>query len=82
MTGGRRGRCVSDGAPAAGRDIGYGRGKRGFRNQYYATGLTGWQRAQMDAVAVPQAPPDDRMTQLEQRLDDALARLARLEGTE
>ena len=92
MTGGRRGQCVSAGDVApAGRGMGYGRGMghgrsgrggRGYRNQYYATGLTGWQRAKMDAAAVPQTPPDDRMTQLEQRLDEALARLARVEGTE
>jgi hypothetical protein len=90
MTGGRRGRCVgvADAAPAGrgmgcGRGMGQGRGGRGYRNQYYATGLTGWQRAQMDTAADgPQAPRDDRVEQLEQRLDEALARLARLEGTE
>lgn len=85
MTGRRREQCASAvDVPPAGRGMGYGRsgrGGRGYRNQYYATGLTGWQRAQMDA-AVPQTPPDDRMTQLEQRLDEALARLARLEGAE
>lgn len=90
MAGGRRGQCVgAAGAPPAGRGMGYGRGGRGgrsgrgYRNQYYATGLTGWQRAQMDAAAdVPRAPQDDRVEQLGQRLDEALARLARLEGTE
>jgi hypothetical protein len=60
-----------------------GRGGRGSRNQYYATGFTGWQRAQMDAAAdVAPAPQDDRVERLEQRLDEALSRLARLEGTE
>ena len=44
MTGGRRGFC-GDAAPSAGRGDG-----RGRRNQFYATGLTGWQRAaQADA---------------------------------
>jgi len=63
--------------------MGYGRGGRGYRNQYYATGLTGWQRAQMDAPAgVAPAPQDDRMERLELRLDEALSKLARLEGTE
>jgi hypothetical protein len=69
-----------------GRGMGHGRGGRGgrgYRNQYYATGLTGWQRAQMDAAAdVPPALQDDRVERLEQRLDEALSRLARLEGTE
>ncbi len=45
MTGGGRGYCV---VPASGitRPAGRfsGRGGRGRRNQYYATGLTGWQR--------------------------------------
>jgi hypothetical protein len=63
--------------------MGYGRGGRGYRNQYYATGLTAWQRAQMDASTnAPQAPDGDRVEQIEQRLDEVLSRLARLEGTE
>jgi hypothetical protein len=66
--------------------MGYGRGMgggRGYRNRYHKTGLTGWQRAQMDASAdAPQAPGSGRMEQIEQRLDEALSRLARLEGTE
>jgi len=96
MTGGRRGRCVgvADAPPGSrgmgygralcdGRGMGFGRGGRGYRNQYYATGFTGWQRTRMDAAAdVSQAPRDDRMERLEQRLDEAVARLARLEGTE
>jgi hypothetical protein len=62
--------------------MGYG-GGRGYRHQFYATGLTGWQRAQMDAAAVARRPAaDDRMEQIEQRLDEALSRLARLEGAE
>jgi hypothetical protein len=66
-----------------GHGMGYGRGGRGFRNQYYATGLTGWQRAQTDAAAdMSPTPRDDRMERLEQRLDEALARLAQLEGTD
>jgi hypothetical protein len=84
MTGGRRGHCVGVAdVPPAGRGTGYGRGGRDYRSQYYATGLTGWQRAQMDAVAgAPPAPRVDRMERIEQRLDEVLARLAQLEGAE
>ena len=99
MTGGRRGRCMSEATgqpPAAGygrgagfgrgqgygRGAGPGRGGRGFRHQYNAIGLTGWQRAQMDTADVARAPQDDRVERLEQRLDEALARLAQLEGAE
>jgi len=89
MTGGRRGYCAGASAPAAvpwgsgrGVDGGPGRGGRGFRNQYYATGLTGWQRGQMDAPAQAPAQQNDRVAQLEARLEEALARLARLEGAE
>lgn len=71
LTGGGRGRCGG----------GYGAG-RGFRNQYYASGLTGWQRARMDAAARAPETRTDRIAELETRLDEALARLARLEGTE
>ena len=41
----------------AGRGAGMGRGGRGFRNQFHATGLTGWQRAQrgMQAWGAPQS---------------------------
>ncbi|MDD4956813.1 MAG: DUF5320 domain-containing protein [Candidatus Omnitrophica bacterium] len=48
MTGGGRGYCVmpSDRPVVAGGGMGIrGRGGRGRRNRYYATGLTGWQRA-------------------------------------
>ena len=98
MTGGRRGPCAGDAAiPGYGRGMGYARGGRGCRNQYYSTGLTGWQRAQMDesgglapvpgaVTAVPgdvaAVPAHDRLEQIEQRLDEVLARLTRLEGTE
>ena len=49
MTGGGRGFCVVPGSPAV-RGGFYGRGGRGrgggrgWRNWYYATGMTGWQR--------------------------------------
>jgi hypothetical protein len=37
--------------------FGRGGGGRGFRNMYYATGLTGWQRASMGAPAFVGAYP-------------------------
>ncbi len=49
LTGGRRGHCAGGaGHPAGG-------GGRGWRNQFHATGLSGWQRAaQADARATEQ----------------------------
>ena len=49
MTGGGRGYCAVPaggfaGRPRMGRAFGRG-GGRGWRNRYYATGLTGWQRS-------------------------------------
>ena len=39
--------------------FGFGRGGgRGWRNQYYATGLTGWQRAAGPATATVPPPPE------------------------
>lgn len=49
MTGGGRGYCampVSDIGDRFGRGSFYGRGGRGRRNCFYATGLPGWMRAQ------------------------------------
>jgi hypothetical protein len=61
MTGSAAGFCVGFGVPgytnfAAGRGCqawgrGRGGGGRGFRNWYYKTGLTGWQRATGDMPA-------------------------------
>lgn len=70
-----------------GRGAGYGFGGRGYRNEYYATGLTGWQRAwpsvATDATAASATTAGtDRLVQLESRLEDVLNRLARLERTE
>ena len=95
MTGGRRGRCVTDDVqipPAArhgpgrgmgrGRGTGPGHGGRGHRNQYYATELTGRQRAEMAAVPAVAAPDSDRLERIEAELTEALHRLSRLEGVE
>jgi hypothetical protein len=63
MTGGGRGLCAVPGSegclrPGIGRFFGRG-GGRGRRNMYYATGLTGWQRAGNPAYAggYPYAAP-------------------------
>jgi Family of unknown function (DUF5320) len=75
MTGGRRGFCAGA-YPSAGPG-----GGRGWRNQFYATGLTGWQRAAQD---IPQpvdaaASVADPFTRLESKLGEAIERLERLE---
>lgn len=78
MTGGRRGSC----AGATNRQWGGRGGGRGWRNQYYATGLTGWQRQ-----AQPYAPPAnvdepaaDPFARLEGKMFEILERLDRLEA--
>ena len=62
MTGRAAGYCA--GYPIPGCGFGgfgaFGRGRgggRGRRNRFYATGLTGWQRAGMGAYGVPTAYP-------------------------
>ena len=44
------------GFAGVGRGPGGGRGGRGFRNRFYATGLTGWQRAERGMQAWGVAP--------------------------
>ena len=75
MTGGRRGNCAGAfPSPGAGRG-------RGWRNQYYATGLTGWQRAaQASGLADTTEPAADPLSRIEGRLDEVLQRLERLEA--
>ncbi len=77
MTGGRRGFC-GDAACSPGRG-----GGRGRRNQFYATGLTGWQRdAQSDAQATaPMGGAPDPFARVEEKLAQVLERLDRLEST-
>ncbi|MFH1024732.1 MAG: DUF5320 domain-containing protein [Planctomycetota bacterium] len=74
VTGRGMGYCAGTGAPGyenAGRGPGMGRGRgfggggfgcggRGRRNMFYATGLTGWQRAAM-GVGAPAVQPDPEM---------------------
>jgi Family of unknown function (DUF5320) len=76
LTGGRRGWCAGD-ATGAGRG-----GGRGRRNQFYATGLTGWQRAaQADAqAAAPIGDSPDPFALLDEKLTQVLERLDRLES--
>ncbi len=78
LTGGRRGRCVGAApGPWPGRGGGYG-----WRNQYYATGLTGWQRAAQEAAQPMDAAGSaaDAFTRLESKLGEVFERLERLEA--
>lgn len=60
-----------------------GRGGRGYRNQYHAIGLTGWQHAEMAA-----APAGERLSdaahlgRIEAKIAEAPDKLSRLEGAE
>ena len=60
-----------------------GRGGRGYRNRYHATGFTGWQRAEMAAAPAGETVSDAaRLERLEAKLTAALDRLSQREGTE
>jgi hypothetical protein len=60
-----------------------GGGGRGRRNEYYATGLMGWQRATMAAAPGSEALSDsDRLERIETKLTEALDRLSKLERVE
>jgi hypothetical protein len=76
MTGGRRGSC-GDAPLSPGRGDG-----RGRSNQFYATGLTGWQRAaQADTQATaPTSDAPDALSRFGQKLTQVLERLDRLES--
>jgi len=103
MTGRGAGFCAGANVPGyasggAWRGGARGRGGHGYRNQFYATGLTGWQRGVRGPAlgaassAAPYAPEftradevSDLRTQaegLEKALSDVRARLAELEGAE
>ena len=89
INGGRRGSCVGAtddigfGANA-GRGAGRGRSRgsagRGRRNQFYATGLTGWQRAEQADSRAPACAWPDPFASLESRLGEIVERLDRLEA--
>jgi hypothetical protein len=76
LTGGGRGFCVGA-PPFPGRGAG-----RGRRNQFYATGLTGWQRAaQAEAQAAGLSDgAADPFVRLDEKLTEVLVRLERLES--
>jgi hypothetical protein len=78
LTGGRRGLCAGT-AQVPGHKGGYG-----WRNQFYATGLTGWQRAaQTGAPSAEEAAGlRNRFARLETALDEVLERLERIEAPE
>jgi hypothetical protein len=101
MTGRRAGFCGGSGvagfmsrAPglgAFGRGRGGRGGGRGWRNMFYATGLTGWQRAAMDAAAPSAATTaptaeaekqflEGQMAAIQSQLDEVRKRLAELEA--
>lgn len=84
MTGRAAGYCAGYGVPGYMNPVGgrgfWGRGRggggRGWRNQFYATGLTGWQRAAMGRpafgaapVAAPYGPPVYGAMSNQQELD-------------
>ncbi len=109
MTGRGAGFCTGTGMPGfanggglrgggsrGGRGGGYGGGGRGYRNQYWATGLTGWQRGPMgpaawrygdDPLAAPSKEAEAawlhaHASQYENELAEVRARLSKLEGEE
>lgn len=61
MTGRGAGFCAGYSRPGytnpVGRGFGMGRGGRGWRNRYYATGAPGWQRAGWGYASAPAATP-------------------------
>ena len=71
MTGGGRGLC----APGTGR----GRGGRGWRHEYYATGLTGWERGARANPRVAATRRDETLDRIEATLSDVVRRLEHLE---
>ena len=86
MTGGGRGFCVR----SAGTSRGVGRlggwGGRGRRNQFYATGLTGWQRMSPVQAGISQKEESkilkEQAAYLSGELEAVRSRLIQLQGTE
>lgn len=98
MTGRAAGYCVGYNVPGyanfAGRRgfYGYGRGwfgrgaRRGWRNQYYATGLNRWARGYYGRDLEPTAEEEMQMLReqaevLKQNLDDIQSRISTLENS-
>ena len=104
MTGHAAGYCAGFGSPGHlnrgpgfgfGRGFGRGGGGRGWRHWFYATGLTGWQRAAANGPAWGQLEPSPAQTAtreveqlrqqagfLQQTLDAIRQRLSQLESKE
>jgi hypothetical protein len=78
LTGGRRGFC-GDATPPPGRGGGRGRGRR---NQFYASGLTGWERAAQTGAhaAAPMGDAPAPFARVDAQLAQVLHRLNRLES--
>ena len=91
MTGRGAGFCGGAGAPGfisrmGGEFLGRGRGRggRGWRNMFYATGLPGWMRSGQAGVAPAEAPQaevesqslQDQVETLQSQLDELKKRLA------
>ncbi len=81
MTGRAAGFCAGSAAPGyanplGGRGMGGmgrgGRGGRGRRNQYYATGLTGWQRGTIDVSSMSSDQQLEAMRQYVENLSKVL----------
>ena len=81
---GGRGMPGGDDRGFGGGGTGRGRGGRGHRHVFYATGLTGWQRATMDMpTGAPTAEaerhsPQEEVDSLRSQLDEVKKRLAAL----
>jgi hypothetical protein len=71
MTGGGRGWCATG--------SGRGRGGRGRRHEYYATGLSGWERGARQNPPVAATRRDETLDRIEATLSDVARRLERLE---
>ena len=82
MTGGGRGYCAValnsvGGRPFGGRSF-YGRGGRGFRNCFYATGLPCWMRSQR--VRQVFLSKDDELAELKSQADYIKGDLEAIQG--
>ena len=86
MTGGGRGSCVRSAGTRQGFERISGRGGRGRRNQFYTTGLTGWQRMYPVQPGISEKEEGELLkkqaTYLSGELEAVRSRLTKLQGTE
>jgi len=78
MTGRARGYCAGFGGPGGG----FGRGGRGWRHRYHATGLPGWMRGGWGALppaATQKQWLEKQAEVLQSQLDEIRQRLSELE---